>query len=149
MVWSVLVSMVFGCDLGAPKRLAADEAQTTSRAKGGEDAVRVQRLRALAEGEARLQSGRAMERPAVEPAPPPAAMASPVAASSPRKHAISDNALDGLMGGYRSRESYASKATASLHRSSKAKANTRHDRGQCARKKDAPPDLTLTGHETR
>ena len=61
MVWSVLVATAFGCD----------QARTTSRAKGGEDAIREQRFGDLAkEREAKLQSAKAMERPAVEPAPP-------------------------------------------------------------------------------
>ena len=91
LVWSVLVSMAFGCDLGAQKQRATDEAHTTSakeseakltNAKSEEERARIRAEAAAArQGALGVQSGRFAERRAPAAAPPPAAPASPAKAS--------------------------------------------------------------------
>ena len=107
------------------RALAKESEAKLASAKSEEERARIRAAAAAARVEvaaARPHSASSASRLLPPPAPAPVEAAAPAPASSPRKHAISDDALDGFADSYALRGSYASKATASLHRSAKAKA---------------------------
>ncbi len=132
LVWSVLVSMAFGCDLGAKKQLAKSEEE---RARIGAAAAAARAEVAAARPYSATSASRLdhLVAPAAVDAPPPAP------AYSPRQHTISDNALDGFADSYALRGSYASKSAGGSHRSAKAKAYRAPSVTAVAEPPPAPP----------
>ena len=95
LVWSVLVSMALGCELGARKQPADDEARTTPRAKGSDDKLASAKVEAE-RAQIRTAAGATAPAPVEAAAPAPAAAKPPVAHYASRKRAVSDDPLDGF-----------------------------------------------------
>jgi Ca-activated chloride channel family protein len=149
LVWSVVVAMASGCDVGTPKQVAAGAVPEKSRPGDRDDAMREQQLRTVAsESEAKLMTAKSEEersriraeaaaararamslgahkspaRLAPSAAPAPVEAAPPVAAYASRKREIYDDPLDGLIGGSTADKRHAAKPAHGAHHAEKAKA---------------------------